>query len=1294
MIALALCVVVVVALLALLFLLQPTLNLSPLKGLLEAQLTGLAGAPITLEELYLKPSLEPRVEVRGLRVGDLVSVETIQLQIELIPLLKRHVSIDSSKLDQVTVQLRPTLELVRSFVDQQDRPKSPYRVDALENLEFDRIQVNVTDDLGVDHRLVIDELDGEITRTTPLKLVARGSFDNEALQFQVGGPTLEDLLAPTSTLPFTAGLEIAAAELSLEGTFDKHASPPTLALVFSLEGDALEATLEAASVQVPPLGAFHLGGSLFRSDGPIQLSDLEGKVGGVDLSGHLQVGWVNEQLTLAGSLNTGRIDLQPWLDPPPAGVDSDIEDAGTGKRVFDHPLPAEPIERALATMDIDLEVTLEGIDGLPTTFDTLKGNVRLQDDRMTLPFDLHIAGAPVQGKWQLASLQNELQVALDLSSSAFPLDQLTADLGRGLTTGIVGRLHLSAASSGTTLGALLNQLDLRLETGNVHLRFRSLDNEREVDLALTHMALRRGPEVPVWLTLNGELRGHPYHIELAGRGPKDWDSDDPWPFTLSAEGLGAKASIEGRLSLERDDRFLELELDLSGDRIGDLEPWWGVPAKADASYGAHGYLTLESDRLELQLDTFRLGRTTASMTLLAPRGERTPIQIDLRSPAVVLDEALQLIDSEEKETAAAPVLTVDIPIWTEELLIPATTVHLELDHVLRDSEDLADLSNVVADAEISRSHLERVAFSARVEEAVFQGQLDFDWASEPPRMNLDLGGEAIDLGRLIELDSVAPNLVVRAQRFNLRLTGAERTVRLRFLEGVHLSGAAEGVYLSTLSLDKRVPLELTLDKAEISESPSQPILVKARGSLRQRPLDLRLTLDNKNPAIAEEDPIPLDLVLQTGDVHLEARGELTLPASLDNLGLDFSLSTDRISSLEPFTGHRISEVGPVAATGRLSTRPGAYTVEGLSLEVGDSDINGSISLDVTASRHRLRADLTSQRIHLGQLLASHSLPGQAQRAPEEDSAGADDSAETEEEETWLDRLQASRLANLDLDVTLESEDLYWGGETGGGGEVRVQSEQGRLAVGPFHLALADGRVEGQALVHADSGLVNADVEFLAYNVEYGPILRYFDPDTEGDGTVDLETRFVTTGAPVDRLIAAANGGIRFALFPRDIDTTLLNFWGAGLFRSMFRVVDPTDESILNCMVGDFSLAEGQMTANDFWFDTSSVRAHGKGSIDLENMTLDMKLRPRPKRRTFLTLATPARIKGPVEKPRVSLTTGGMVGTGFRIYMWWLTIYTQVFRKPLPRDGSDVCVLPPPPGTADEPLGETSSPPGS
>lgn len=186
-------------------------------------------------------------------VEDLARVETTLLQIELIPLLRHRISVTSLELNQVTMQARPMLGLLQDLSTKEDTPGSSYQLDAFENLDFQRVQLLFTDASGGSHRLVIDELDGGVSRSSSLKLKARGGFDDVPLQLEATGPTLEELFTPATALPLAARLEIAGARVSAEGTLTKQPSELALALDFTLEGDDLQATLAAAKVEVPSL---------------------------------------------------------------------------------------------------------------------------------------------------------------------------------------------------------------------------------------------------------------------------------------------------------------------------------------------------------------------------------------------------------------------------------------------------------------------------------------------------------------------------------------------------------------------------------------------------------------------------------------------------------------------------------------------------------------------------------------------------------------------------------------------------------------------------------------------------------------------------------------------------------------------------------------------------------------------------------------------------------------------------------------------------------------------------------
>jgi uncharacterized protein involved in outer membrane biogenesis len=1270
-------------------LLRPTLDLTPFKGLVEARLSTVAGVPVTLRELYLEPSLQPRVEARGLRmarlypdgVEELASAETTELRLRLLPLLERRISIGSLRLDSLTVQARPMIALAQMWFEE-DQPRSLLRVDALEGLDVDRVLLLVTDADGGIHRLSLDQLDGGIARSSPLELRARGDFDDLALHFEVRGPTLGAALDPGATLPIAADLEIAGTRLSLDGAFTTHPSPPDLAFEFTLRGDDLTATFAAGGLAVPFLGPFSLQGHLAHSEGPIRLSALEGEVGGARLSGSLQLGFGNDRPALRGNLATDSIDLDPWLKAWRVEDAASAEKALPSESPFERPFPVETMAKALAFLDLDLDLAIGGLEGLPTTVDDVRAALLLEEGRMTLPFELQLAGIPAEGQVELACNSDLLAAAFDLSASSLPLGALLDSLERGPTSGTVGRVQLAASSSGKTVRDLLDRLAFQLDIGDAQLRFRSPDRDRQVDLVLAHMKVGQGLGTPVRAILDGDLRGHAYRIELTGQGTKDWRSEIPWLFSAKTEGLGGRLRLEGLLGLEPEGRFLALEFEIAGERIGDLEPWWGVPASADYSYEAHGHLSIDATHGELDLDGLRVGQTTARASVQMPHRSQAPILVDLASNTAYLDELIHLLGSTGSELASNPVLTVDIPVWTTRLTLPDTRLHVELERVLRSSPELADPFDVVADLEILDSRLKRAAFSARADDGLLEGELGLDGAAGSQNVSLKLGGEAIELGRLVPLEAIAPDLVVRVGRIDLQATAKQQTLQRILSDGIDLSGAARDLYLSTPSLTGENLLELILGRTEISGSPTQPLRVSADGLLGGWPVELELRLGNELRMVAVGDRTPFALSLRTADILLDTQGELTLPASTERLDLGFTLTADRLSSFEPFLGHPIPKVGPVVVAGDLSIRSDNYAVENLSAAVGESDLQGRVHLSRAGARPRLEAELASSRLHLAELLAERPHLDEVPRRAAHDSKSLRVPRKVAGSGSWLERLESTSPGGMDLDLNLLADEIYWGSETGGGGRIQVRREEGLFTLGPFALDLAGGSVVGKIALMARDGLVDADLELGVHQVEYGPLLRFLDPAAAGTGKLDLETRLRSSGEPAQQLPASLAGEFRFALFPREIDASVLDIWGAGLIRSTFRLFDPTNESALNCVVGGFSVADGLMTTETFWFDTSRFRVRGKGSVDLEDLTLKMLLRPRPKRRTFLSLATPAKIRGPLQKPSVSLSTTGIASTAFRIYMWWWTIYAQVLKKPLPRDGSDVCFLPLPPATGD------------
>jgi hypothetical protein len=122
---------------------------------------------------------------------------------------------------------------------------------------------------------------------------------------------------------------------------------------------------------------------------------------------------------------------------------------------------------------------------------------------------------------------------------------------------------------------------------------------------------------------------------------------------------------------------------------------------------------------------------------------------------------------------------------------------------------------------------------------------------------------------------------------------------------------------------------------------------------------------------------------------------------------------------------------------------------------------------------------------------------------------------------------------------------------------------------------------------------------------------------------------------------------------------------------------------MNCIVAWFRIDEGRMTPDAFYLDTSRMRASGTGVIELSTGELDLKMSPRPKSRTFLNLATPVRVQGTWDDPTFKLTRGGFAATLLRLRLWTITVWRDLTRRPLPTDGSDICLTPAPRAEVDQ-----------
>ena len=61
----------------------------------------------------------------------------------------------------------------------------------------------------------------------------------------------------------------------------------------------------------------------------------------------------------------------------------------------------------------------------------------------------------------------------------------------------------------------------------------------------------------------------------------------------------------------------------------------------------------------------------------------------------------------------------------------------------------------------------------------------------------------------------------------------------------------------------------------------------------------------------------------------------------------------------------------------------------------------------------------------------------------------------------------------------------------------------------------------------------------------------------------------------------------------------------------------------------------------------------------------MQLKPRPKKRSLISLATPIDIRGTLKDPEFRVQKKGLAKTGLRIYFWFVTVWEGLLRQQIP-----------------------------
>ena len=426
-------------------------------------------------------------------------------------------------------------------------------------------------------------------------------------------------------------------------------------------------------------------------------------------------------------------------------------------------------------------------------------------------------------------------------------------------------------------------------------------------------------------------------------------------------------------------------------------------------------------------------------------------------------------------------------------------------------------------------------------------------------------------------------------------------------------------------------------------------VLEGKGQLNRAPFTALVTggpLLNISP----NRPYPFDARVDAGSTHVTAKGDITKPFDLGRFETQVSVSGTDLNRLYALTGLTLPNTPPYKISGHLTRKGERFDFNKLTGRVGDSDVSGDLLVLMGKERPYLEADLQSKRLDfddLGSLVGAAPATGRGETASagQKVEAGQRDATQRLLPDATL---QVERVKAMDAKVKYRALAVNAPNLPLKKVRVDLTLDKGVLTLDPIALTFSRGDLSGKVRLDANPKVPRTDLDMRLTNAK----LEDFIPIKNSNGQPAIEggvmarAKLTGYGNSVHRAASSANGQVTLVSPKGQIRQAFAELLGVNASKGLLLLLSKDNrETSVRCAVADFTVKDGIMRSNQIVADTGVVLAKGKGTIDLQNERLDIKIDGDSKKPRLVRLFIPISIKGPFMAPKVGLDASGAVTQG-------------------------------------------------
>lgn len=365
------------------------------------------------------------------------------------------------------------------------------------------------------------------------------------------------------------------------------------------------------------------------------------------------------------------------------------------------------------------------------------------------------------------------------------------------------------------------------------------------------------------------------------------------------------------------------------------------------------------------------------------------------------------------------------------------------------------------------------------------------------------------------------------------------------------------------------------------------------------------------------------------------------------------------------------KVGGFDVTTQVSGTPSHFRATDLKGKFGKTAVAGALAIDLTASKPKLTADLTTGAVIIDAYLPAKRraglrpviqpaawTPTKPDRRPGAGVIRA--AASSRASSRWpTDPINLSALQAFDADIALKASLVAFDKYVVEKVDMAAQIADGALGTKTFKGLVFGGTLDGAILVAAGPrNQLQATLKVSGVNV--AEALRTVAGEAMADGRMSFDVDVIGSGASVHDIIASLGGRGGFDLADVDAKKAGTGTALAGLF-GLLTSLNSIGGSAKNDkarVTGTFTMARGVAVSRDIKLASAYGDGAAAGSVDLPGWAIDMKGEVRLAESFLMQVlkakvresrnAVPFEISGPLDAPDVKIDTGAVLGAGLPI----------------------------------------------